>query len=170
MPFPQLAWLTQVLSALADFLNRGGPAMWAIFGLSVVTLAIVLWKLWHFARLGAWARFPHRPLRHWVEADPQRAVGTLTKRRCIRTDIARWAMVHSLDPALEPASAREETLREAKAALAEAGRGLRALELIGTVAPLLGLFGTVLGMIAAFQALQEAGSRADPSALAGGIW
>ena len=35
---------------------------------------------------------------------------------------------------------------------------------------MLGLFGTVLGMIAAFQALQEAGASVDPSALAGGIW
>ena len=38
------------------------------------------------------------------------------------------------------------------------------------MAPLLGLLGTVLGMIAAFQALQEAGNRADPAMLAGGIW
>ncbi|MCC5968052.1 MAG: MotA/TolQ/ExbB proton channel family protein, partial [Natronohydrobacter sp.] len=30
--------------------------------------------------------------------------------------------------------------------------------------------GTVLGMIEAFQALQAAGNRADPAALAGGIW
>jgi biopolymer transport protein ExbB len=44
------------------------------------------------------------------------------------------------------------------------------LELISTIAPLLGLLGTVLGMIAAFQALQESGSRADPAILAGGIW
>ena len=44
------------------------------------------------------------------------------------------------------------------------------LELIATIAPLLGLLGTVLGMIAAFQALQAAGSRADPAILAGGIW
>ena len=38
------------------------------------------------------------------------------------------------------------------------------------VAPLLGLFGTVLGMIEAFRALQEAGAQVDPSLLAGGIW
>ena len=42
--------------------------------------------------------------------------------------------------------------------------------MIATTAPLLGLLGTVVGMIDAFQALQEAGSRADPAALAGGIW
>jgi len=34
----------------------------------------------------------------------------------------------------------------------------------------LGLFGTVTGMIGAFQALQEAGAQADPATLAGGIW
>lgn len=38
------------------------------------------------------------------------------------------------------------------------------------LAPLLGLFGTVLGMISAFQALQQAGAQVDPSILAGGIW
>jgi biopolymer transport protein ExbB len=54
--------------------------------------------------------------------------------------------------------------------IARARSGLRPLELIATIAPLLGLLGTVLGMIAAFQALQEAGNRADPATLAGGIW
>jgi biopolymer transport protein ExbB len=41
---------------------------------------------------------------------------------------------------------------------------------VAQVAPLLGLFGTVLGMIEAFQGLQQAGAAVDPSALAGGIW
>ena len=34
----------------------------------------------------------------------------------------------------------------------------------------MGLFGTVLGMIDAFRALQAAGDAVDPSVLAGGIW
>jgi biopolymer transport protein ExbB len=46
----------------------------------------------------------------------------------------------------------------------------RWLEVIGNVAPLLGLLGTVIGMIGAFQALEEAGSKVDPSILSGGIW
>ncbi|WP_407943295.1 MotA/TolQ/ExbB proton channel family protein [Mangrovicoccus ximenensis] len=50
------------------------------------------------------------------------------------------------------------------------GAGLRVLEIVAQVAPLLGLFGTVLGMIDAFRQLQSAGSGADPSLLAGGIW
>ena len=46
----------------------------------------------------------------------------------------------------------------------------RTLELIGLVAPLLGLLGTILGMIKAFKVLQDTGAQADPTLLAGGIW
>jgi len=48
--------------------------------------------------------------------------------------------------------------------------GLKLLGLIATIAPLLGLLGTVLGMIEAFQKLQQAGNKVDPSILSGGIW
>jgi len=74
------------------------------------------------------------------------------------------------DITLEDDAAKAETGRVARNLIARARDGLRPLELIATIAPLLGLLGTVLGMIAAFQALQEAGSRADPATLAGGIW
>ena len=46
----------------------------------------------------------------------------------------------------------------------------RILEVIATLSPLLGLFGTVLGMIDAFQQLEGAGSTVDPAILSGGIW
>jgi hypothetical protein len=54
--------------------------------------------------------------------------------------------------------------------MARVERGFRLLDSIAQIAPLLGLFGTVLGMIAAFQALQASGQSVDPAALAGGIW
>ena len=57
-----------------------------------------------------------------------------------------------------------------RGAFARLERGFRFLDTVAQVAPLLGLFGTVLGMIEAFQALQSAGSQVDPSLLAGGIW
>lgn len=49
-------------------------------------------------------------------------------------------------------------------------RHIRLLELIAMVAPLLGLLGTVLGMISAFQSLAAAEGAANASLLAGGIW
>jgi biopolymer transport protein ExbB len=70
----------------------------------------------------------------------------------------------------EGVAARPRLVAMAEAQLAEVTRGFRLMDSIAQVAPLLGLFGTVLGMIDAFRALQAAGDAVDPSALAGGIW
>lgn len=49
-------------------------------------------------------------------------------------------------------------------------RNLHILELIGRLSPLLGLLGTVLGMVAAFRNVAASRGAVDPSLLAGGIW
>ncbi|XHE58624.1 hypothetical protein L0Z65_01425 [Phaeobacter sp. BS52] len=38
------------------FLRDGGPSIWAIAALSVITLALILWKIWRLALIGAWSR------------------------------------------------------------------------------------------------------------------
>lgn len=53
--------------------------------------------------------------------------------------------------------------------LGRVGRGLSALRAIAAVSPLLGLLGTVIGMVATFEALTASGSANDPQALSGGI-
>ena len=47
---------------------------------------------------------------------------------------------------------------------------LPSLEIIAQVSPLIGLLGTVIGMIDSFNELELGGSLVDPSILAGGIW
>ena len=153
---------------MLDFLARGGPAMWVIAALSVATLAILMWKLWQLARLGAWRAGPQRRALEALDHPPR--VPEAELQGDLRSRVMRRALETAADPALSDEAAREETARVARAALGEARVGLRTLELISTVAPLVGLLGTVLGMIEAFQALQETGNRADPAALAGGIW
>ena len=150
------------LSSLRAFLDTGGPALWAIAGLSVVTLAIILWKLWALLRLGIWSdaaaeRAVERALRG---ASPETARGLYAR---FVVDVLRART-------LPDAQAREETGRLAARALGQLRTGLRPLELIVTIAPLIGLLGTVLGMIEAFRVLQESGGQGDPSLLAGGIW
>jgi len=49
-------------------------------------------------------------------------------------------------------------------------RNLGTMATLGNIAPLLGLLGTVFGMIKAFMAVQELGGRVNASVLAGGIW
>ena len=48
-------------------------------------------------------------------------------------------------------------------------RKLEPLNVLGQVAPMIGLFGTVYGMIVAFQTVAATGGAADPGLLAGGI-
>ncbi len=38
-----------------QFLADGGPALWAIAALSVITLTLILWKTWRLALMGAWS-------------------------------------------------------------------------------------------------------------------
>jgi len=157
--------------SMIAFLERGGPVLWLIAALSVLTMALILWKLWQLARLGAWSGAATAvALDDWAQGNVDSARAKLAGRRSIRARMALAAMTARHDPALTEAQAREETTAHARIDLAKTRSGLRALELIATTAPLLGLLGTVVGMIDAFQALQEAGSRADPAALAGGIW
>jgi len=160
------------LARVYEFLGLGGPAIAAIALLSVVALALILWKTWRLAVLGAWNGGPcfRRAVTLWAEGHQDDALELLKGRGTIRARLARAAMLARCDPSLDDSSAQAETSRVAQSLLMQACSGLRPLELIATIAPLLGLLGTVLGMIAAFQALQEAGSRADPAALAGGIW
>jgi len=47
---------------------------------------------------------------------------------------------------------------------------LRGLATVAAVAPLLGLLGTVIGMIRAFMVIEGQGSNVSPALLAGGIW
>ncbi|MEM7269946.1 MAG: MotA/TolQ/ExbB proton channel family protein [Pseudomonadota bacterium] len=154
---------------LIDFLALGGPAIWAIAALSVIALALILWKVWRLALMGAWSRGKsNAAVAAFISGRPDEAHDIVEGRRGVRSRIVAHAM--AARASMPEADAREETTRVAKRVLAEARSGLRGLELISTIAPLLGLLGTVLGMIAAFQALQEAGARADPATLAGGIW
>lgn len=159
------------IGGLTEFLHRGGPALWMIAALSVMTVAIILWKTWRLWRAGAWAGArTEAALGDWCNGRRDKAMESLAGQRSIRAQLAHAAMCNRGSDLFSDEEAREETTRVAKALLRDARTGLRPLELISTIAPLVGLLGTVLGMIAAFQALQDSGNQADPAVLAGGIW
>jgi len=79
--------------------------------------------------------------------------------------------------ALNPALKRAPSFSSMKEAMetaigeqtAERFRSIEYLNIIGNLGPLLGLTGTVLGMIEAFNAMNNAGGTASPGDLAGGI-
>lgn len=153
---------------LQDALNVGGPALWVIFGISVLLLTVGLWKFWHLIKLGAWNRKQaNEILKLWLE---KKIEPSDINPRNIRAKILAQTILAISNQNYTNDMVREECVRLANKNLNEARRGLRIIDLIITIAPLVGLLGTVLGMIEAFQALQDSGAQADPSALAGGIW
>jgi biopolymer transport protein ExbB len=155
--------LYQARDALVAFVDLGGWVVALIIGLSVLSGAVVLWKLAQFYAAGVGR---HAPLMAALAASdagqPARALA-----------LAEAAPAHLgsvLALALQARDARDRLYTLAEARLARLEGGFRLLDAIAQTAPLLGLFGTVLGMIAAFRAMQEAGQNVDPSVLAGGIW
>ncbi|MEO0823086.1 MAG: MotA/TolQ/ExbB proton channel family protein [Pseudomonadota bacterium] len=151
--------------------SQGGVVLWLIMLLSVFTATIILYKFVRLMASGAFSRkVAERAVMAWTEGDAMQAKSLLKDRRDMRARLVATCIDATTTHPHNETRAREEASRVAKNLLADASSLLRALELVATIAPLLGLLGTVLGMIDAFQSLQAAGTRADPSTLAGGIW
>ena len=157
-----------MIAQVQDALSVGGPALWVIFGISIVLVTVGLWKFWHLIKLGAWnKKQADEILKLWLE---KKVEPVDANQQNIRAKILGQTILAISDKNYTKEMVREECVRLANNDLKEARRGLRVIDLIVTIAPLVGLLGTVLGMIEAFQALQDSGAQADPSALAGGIW
>lgn len=168
---PAAAGLDGTLQAGREILQAGGPVVAILLTLSVVALAIALVKLWQFraARLGD-RRTPRRALALYRAGRPAEALALAAASRNPVARVLVCAINGRARRDLPEAMVREEVVRYG-GDLLEALRGwFRPLEVIGSLAPLLGLFGTVLGMISAFQQLEDAGNQVNPAILSGGIW
>ncbi|TVS06125.1 MAG: MotA/TolQ/ExbB proton channel family protein [Rhodobacteraceae bacterium] len=159
--------MTEALEAVEGFLALGGPVVAILLAMSMLALALVLVKFLQFQRAGVGNHVALVAALN--QADQGATEAALRHAEMSRTHLAPLAMLAlGVEGSSEAARARLTGLAEE--ALARLQAGFRLLDSIAQIAPLLGLFGTVLGMIAAFQALQEAGQNVDPAELAGGIW
>jgi biopolymer transport protein ExbB len=160
------------MDQLQTFIDSlGGPVNAILLVLSFVASTLILAKLWQFfrQRSGSKSRV-NEALTHLANGEQSQAL--LATRNHPAPCLALIGKFLELrkTPALPETALREETLRLARIEVGKLTQGLRPLEVIANIAPLLGLFGTVLGMIEAFQAMEAAGSKVDPSVLSGGIW
>jgi biopolymer transport protein ExbB len=163
---PATAWLNDALALL----DTGGPVVALLLMMSVVALTVVLVKLFQFQRARLWQRKPaQRALALWQQGKVEGALNT-ADASANPTAQALARAIRGQRRQLPEVAVREEVLRYGSDALFQLRRGLRPLEVIGSLAPLLGLLGTVLGMISAFQQLEAAGNKVNPAILSGGIW
>lgn len=159
--------MEQALSLIAS----GGPVVTLLLIFSVVAVAVILIKL-----LQLWyLRGMYQP--HLEQSIQCLERGYLTRAQVVagpasnpRARIIHTGLHHLASPHAPPQAVRNELTRIANRGVRETSDYLRILEIIALIAPLLGLFGTVLGMIDAFRAMEAAGSQVDPGILSGGIW
>ncbi len=161
------------LASAADtgLIALGGPVVAVLLLMSVFALAIVLLKLWQFWNVRLWHReFVGQVVELSRAGREREALALLGRHRHPAAPVLDTAIRGVGRMGATSALLREEVERVAARELAQLRRLLRPLEVIAALSPLLGLFGTVLGMIDAFQALEGAGNRVNPAVLSGGIW
>ncbi|WP_265517980.1 MotA/TolQ/ExbB proton channel family protein [Nitratireductor luteus] len=161
----------ELVDAIASFVKLGGPVVAILIVLSVFALALILLKFAQFwrERVGRHRR-AERALHAWFHDGygNARAIAE-TDRSPVGTALATAMRLAAMRQASRQA-VEDDVSRLSLTRLHDLQRGFRALDAIAQIAPLLGLFGTVIGMIDAFRQLQTAGNAVDPSLLAGGIW
>ncbi|MEM1288855.1 MAG: MotA/TolQ/ExbB proton channel family protein, partial [Pseudomonadota bacterium] len=160
------------LDRIGEFLALGGPVVTLLLAISVIALALIIFKYIQYAMAGVGRNASlFAAVELWKSGHVEQAIKALGGRREVSSHLVLQAMkaVRSAKT-VEWSMLQEKMATEAIVPVQALRRGFRALESIAQITPLLGLFGTVLGMIEAFQQLQEAGNSVDPSLLAGGIW
>lgn len=165
-----IAWPSFDVRSNLDFASKGGPVVAILLVMSLLATTVMIGKTAQFLWAGLGSDgVGRRAVDQVINGDPQAALRTLEHRT---TPSAR-SLAHgiaALQNGIAEPVVREDVERVAREELSAARSYMRVLEATVQIAPLLGLFGTVIGMIDAFQALQGAGAQADPAVLAGGIW
>ena len=152
-------------------IQKGAPIIYLIILGSVIALAITIEKIWHL---------------HRAKIDTNKFMDAITNA------IKRNRIMHAVElcdqtpgPVAHIMKAgilkHDRSKAEVKEAIEDAGlhevarleKNLNILSTIAYISPLLGLLGTVTGMMEAFQVIQEkavASCPVSPGDLAGGIW
>jgi biopolymer transport protein ExbB len=155
-------------AGIVTMLTKGEPIMFLLLALSILSLALIVVKvvqLWP-ATSGTAARTAALAL--WASGDRHGAIAAMPARA--PADRVMKSGMESLQSGLPPALVEGDLTRLGNEEVAAMSSGLRLLDLISMISPLLGLLGTVIGMVQSFQDLSLAEGSANASVLAGGIW
>ncbi|MEX0797973.1 MAG: MotA/TolQ/ExbB proton channel family protein [Bacteriovoracaceae bacterium] len=126
---------------LFDYINQGGAIMYLLLLANIIGFAILFWKL--FVVLGAKKNIQAMTEEIKNKLDEMGELKDFSMSMQILKDEVQ-TRVHNLEG------------------------GMTTIKIIASVAPLLGLLGTVLGILTAFKVISEQG-LANPSSFAGGI-
>lgn len=160
-------------SFFSNYLDKGGIIFFALALLSLISISIIIYKVHQFIIFNS----------NKIDLISEK-VKTLKNLREVQDFIKKDN--NSLNPnlmevfksLLELVSNKELSNNEKElqkdfvinSKLKNMESFIPSLEIIANVSPLLGLLGTVIGMISSFSQLEIGGNLVNPSLLAGGIW
>ncbi len=153
---------------MLDFMEKGGPLMWPILFCSVLASAMFLERVLYFHRIqmrvGEFMRGLANLMRgrRYAEAQMEAAATNGPVQRVVHA-----AIIHHNAPREE---LRQITEEAGQLEVPKLERRLPMLASIAFIAPMLGLLGTVAGLIEAFQNLSSAGGLASSAEVSKGVY
>lgn len=153
--------------------KMGGPFMWPILALLLLSLSLAIERLIYYAYTYSSPGEPSDfcPAGKILQPEP----GSLLDRWLPGRDarFQRFPPIRLIQSAYSRREGGpvEATLQRTGNALSEEmSRRLSVLPIVSSVAPMIGLLGTVAGMMESFQAIAASGGQASMGELADGIW
>jgi biopolymer transport protein ExbB/TolQ len=149
-----------------DLMLRAGSrwVLWLLIGLSIAAVAVVLERVWFFARSRRQRQHVADMLMTLRKSGPEAARKALGEARSLEAMVARACLEHVADGA---ASVEEQIAAVIETERLHYERGLAFLGTLGSNAPFVGLFGTVLGIVRAFHDLATSAAMGSQAVMAG---
>ena len=146
-------------------MGKGGIMMYPIFFASIIAFAIIIERLIFFKKSKENPDDILQAIKDLVNEKSPRKPGQMNDG-----PVSRMLAV-GVQAKKEPLWKLEEKLAvNGREEIQGLRKNLRGLEVIATISPLMGLLGTVMGMVKAFNKVAQYKGQVDPSLLAGGIW
>lgn len=163
--------MNQTLSIYINYFEKGGIIFLFLALLSILSITIIIYKLRVFLQIRK---------KKFLNIEEQIKIGISKKNitnslkqsgsTTLFSSIILSLLSLSNDRTLNELEKREMLKVTIDNHIRNFGHLLPTLEIISNISPLIGLLGTVIGMIDSFNKLEVGGSLVDPSLLAGGIW
>lgn len=153
---------TNLWAIIADLIHRGGPAMVVLMTMSMVSLTLLFERCWFWIQTGRRANQRVATMARWLrEGDHEKLRGFLADAQDVYAATVRRFLdePYSDALALEVIDLQRQRLE----------RFMPTLSTMITAAPLVGLLGTVTGLISTFQFFGQQAMAVDPQSVGIGL-
>ncbi len=151
---------------MVEYFVKGGPVMYVILMLSVYALGVFLERMWHLASIRLDTNLLADDVARLVARRELGPAGELVGRLAGPVPAVLKSGIAHLSRGVD--AARDAMLAAGEAELRRVEGNTRHLAIVANLATMLGLLGTITGMIGAFDAIAAKG-LGDPNVVAGGI-